>query len=261
MVGRARDLCSLFSSVFLCVLCGKRFFQDNMTNITTISVLSAGSIEPGLVAAVDSYNAQGAAQAQITWATTPAIRGRIASGEVFDVVIASDAAVDEFSQQQKVARDRRVSVGRVGVGVVARADVDVPDISGVDALKRAVLNAESVVFNRASSGLYVETLMKKLGLHEQIQEKSKRFDNGPAMMAHLINGKGREIAFGAIIEILMFRDQGLMLTGPLPPEVQHWTAYVAVPMVAAPNAAGAQSFLHYLATVPVIALFAAHGIE
>ncbi len=88
-----------------------------------------------------------------------------------------------------------------------------------------------------------------------------RFDNGPAMMAHLINGKGREIAFGAIIEILMFRDQGLKLAGPLPPEVQHWTAYVAAPMVAAPNAAGAQSFLQYLATAPAKALFAAHGIE
>ncbi len=186
---------------------------------------------------------------------------RIASGEVFDVAIAADAAVDEFSQQQKVAGERRVPVGRVGVGVVARADVDVPDISGVDALKRAVLNAESVVFNRASSGLYVETLMKKLELYDRIAEKTKRFDNGPAMMAHLINGKGREIAFGAIIEILMFRDQGLKFAGPLPPEVQHWTACVAAPMLSAPNAAGVQSFLQYLATAPAKALFAAHGIE
>lgn len=227
----------------------------------TIRLLSAGSIEPGLIAAVDAYNAQGADQVQITWATTPAIRAHIARGDVFDVVIASDAAVDEFSQQQKVAGDRRVPVGRVGVGVVARIDVDVPDISSVDALKQAVLNAESVVFNRASSGLYVEALLKKLGLPEQIQEKTKRFDNGPTMMAHLINGKGNEIAFGAIIEILMFRDQGLKLAAPLPPEVQHWTAYVAAPMVAAPHAAGAQLFLNYLATVPAKALFAAHGIE
>ena len=87
------------------------------------------------------------------------------------------------------------------------------------------------------------------------------FDNGPGMMAHLINGKGREIAFGAIIEILMFRDQGLKLIGPLPPEVQHLTAYVAVPTVAAPNVAGAQSFLNYLASAPTKALFAEHGIE
>ncbi len=226
-----------------------------------ISVLSAGSIEPGLVAAVSAYNARGATQAGITWATAPAICRHIASGDVFDIVIAPDNAVDDFARQQKVAGDKRVPAGRVGVGVVARYDVDVGDISSVDALKQAVLNAESVVFNRASSGLYVETLLKKWGLVERIQDKTKRFDNGPAMMAHLINGKGHEIAFGAIIEILMFRDKGLRLVCPLPPEVQHWTSYAAVPMIAAPNAAGAQAFLDYLASVQVKALFAAHGIE
>jgi molybdate transport system substrate-binding protein len=236
-----------------------------MTN-PTISLLSAGAIEPGLVAAVAAYNAQseqselGAAQAHITWATTPAIRARLANGDVFDIVIASDVAMDEFSQQQKVAGEQRVPIGRVGIAVFARDDVVVPATSTVDALKRAVLNADSVVFNRASSGLYVETLLKKLGLYEAIQQKAKRFDNGPTMMAHLINGKGNEIAFGPIIEILMFRDQGLKLAAPLPPEVQHWTAYVAAPMVAAPNAAGAKSFLRCLATAQTKALFAAHGI-
>ena len=226
-----------------------------------ISLLSAGSIEPGLVAAVAAYNAHGAAQAAITWSTAPAIRRRIADGEVFDIVIAPDAAMDDYTQQQKVAGERRVAMGRVGVGVFARDDVVVPDMSSVDALKQAMLDAEFVVFNRASSGLYVETLLKKLGLYERIQEKTRRFDNGPAMMNHLMSGKGREIAFGAIIEILMFRDQGLKLAGPLPPEVQHWTAYAAAPMVAAPNAAGARSFLDYLASAPVKALFAVHGIE
>ena len=230
-------------------------------NTTTIRLLSAGSIEPGLVAAVGAYNAQGAAQASITWATAPAIRRHIASGDVFDIVIAPDHAVDEFSQQQKVAGERRVPVGRVGVGVVARDDVAVPDISSVDTLKQAVLNAESVVYNRGSSGIYVDSLLKKLGWYEWIQQKTMVFDNGPTMMAHLINGKGNEIAFGAIIEILMFCDQGLKLVGPLPPDVQHWTAYVAAPMVAAPNAAGAQAFLHYLASAPAKALFAAQGIE
>jgi molybdate transport system substrate-binding protein len=180
---------------------------------------------------------------------------------VFDIVIASDVAMDECSQQQKVAGEQRVPIGRVGIAVFSRDDVVVPATSTVDALKRAVLNADSVVFNRASSGLYVETLLKKLGLYEAIQQKTKRFDNGPTMMAHLINGKGNEIAFGPIIEILMFRDQGLKLAAPLPPEVQHWTAYVAAPMVAAPNAAAAKSFLRCLATGPAKALFAAHGIE
>lgn len=64
-------------------------------------------------------------------------------------------------------------------------------------IKRAVLDAESVVYHRASSGLYIETLLKKLALYERIQQKTKRVDDGPAIMAQLIAGKYREIAFGA----------------------------------------------------------------
>lgn len=230
-------------------------------NAPTVTLLSAGSVEPGLVAAVDAFSAQGAFQVGITWSTAPVIRRRIAEGQVFDVVIAPSAAVDEFVGQHKVAAEKSVYVGRVGIGVVTRADVDVSDISNVDALKTAVLAAQSVVYNRASSGLYVEALLRKMAIYDRIQEKTTRYDDGPAMMAHLIAGKGREIGFGAIIEILMFRDRGLKLAGPLPPEVQHWTMYVAVPMIAASDAEGARSFLRYLATAPARALFAAHGID
>ncbi len=228
---------------------------------SAISVLSAGSIEPGLVAAVDAFNSQGAHEAKITWSTAPAIRKRMDNGEVFDVVIAPVAAVDDFARQHKVTADEKVYVGRVGIGIVTRADVETPDLSGVDALEKVVLDAESVVFNRASSGLYVEALLKKRGIFERIQGKTTRFDDGPAMMAHLIGGKGREIGFGAIIEILMFASQGLKLAGPLPPEVQNWTTYFAVPLKAASNPEGARTFLRYLASASARGLFAAHGID
>ena len=227
----------------------------------TISLLSAGAIEPGLVAAVDAYNKRGAGVANITWSTAPVIRRRLDNNEVHDVVIAPDAAIDDFARQHKVAGDERLYVGRVGIGIVTRVDVVTPDLSNVDAVEKAVLDAESVVFNRASSGLHVEALLKNRGISDSIQHKTKRFDDGPAMMAHLITGKGQEIAFGAIIEILMFTGKGLKLAAPLPEEIQHWTRYDAAPMTAARNAVGARDFMRYLATPQVRGLFAAHGIE
>jgi molybdate transport system substrate-binding protein len=226
-----------------------------------IHVLSAGAIEPGLVAAVEAYREQSGQDVRITWATTPAIRKRIGSGEVADVVIATDEAVDDFARDGTVAGQERVMIGRVGIGVVVRKTAPVPDLSSVGALKYAVLDAESVVYNRASSGLYVEKMLTEMGILDRIRAKTSRYGNGPAMMKHLINGKGKEIGFGAIIEILMFRDQGLTLAGPLPAVIQHYTNYVAVPMTAASNPGGAKQFARYLATPAAKAVFAAHGIE
>jgi molybdate transport system substrate-binding protein len=226
-----------------------------------IRILSAGSIEPGLAAAVEAFQCASGSEAAITWATTPAIRKRLAEGGTADIVIVPPALVDDLKQAGKVSGRECVHVGRVGVGVVVRDGAPLPDIASVGALKLAVLNASSVVFNRASSGLYVEGLLASMGLLDQVRAKTVRFDNGPAMMAHLIKGKRGEIGFGAVVEILLFRGEGLKLVGPLPAEVQHYTAYMATPMLAASNADGARAFMQFLATPAAKALFASHGID
>jgi molybdate transport system substrate-binding protein len=225
-----------------------------------IRVLSAGAVEPGLVAAAEAFKKAGGLAVRITYATAPMLRKRVGEGESADVVIAPPAVLDEFAKAGKVARER-VVVGRVGVGVAVRAGAPVPDISSTEALKRSILEAESIVFNRASTGLYVERLLGRLGIAEQVQSKSARYPDGASVMEHLLRGKGREVGFGASTEIVLYRDKGLRLVGPLPTEVQNYTSYAASPMTAAPNASGAQSFMRYLATPEAKALFVANGVD
>src|SRR5439155_22279862 len=127
-----------------------------------IRVLSAGAVEPGLRAAAAAFKKQSGHDVNITFNTAPEIRKRIGAGEAFDVVIAPPAALDEFAG--KVTADR-VALGRVGLGVAVRPGAAVPDISSGEALKRSVLAAESIVYNRASSGIYFENLLKKMEIY------------------------------------------------------------------------------------------------
>lgn len=226
-----------------------------------IHVLSAGAIEPGLLDAVEAFREESGDEVEITWATTPVIQRRIAGGEAVDVVIATREAIEGLARERKVDGSQAVELGRVGIGMVVRKGAPVPDISSVGALKYAVLDADSVVFNRASSGLQFERVLDEMGVLERIQSKTVRYGNGPAMMEHLIKGRGKEIGFGAIIEILMFRDKGLLLAAPLPPELQRYTEYLAAPMTEAPNEEGAEAFVRYLGSPAAKALFAARGIE
>lgn len=226
-----------------------------------LEILSAGAIEPGLIAAVAAFRVQSGCGARITWATTPAIRARVAAGEMADVVIVPPDAARDFAREGKLAAVEPVHVGRVGVGVAVRANAPRPDISTAEALRRAVLEAESVAFTRASSGIYVESLFRKMGILDRIEPKTLRFDNGPAMLEHLLRGKGREIGLGMIVEILLFRERGIAPVGPLPAEIQHYTSYVAAPMAAAPQPEAARAFVAYLGRAAARAAFAAHGIE
>ena len=223
-----------------------------------IKVLSAGAIEPGLRAAAAAFKKQPGHDVNITFNTAPQIRKRVGSGDAFDVVIAPPAALDEFAG--KVAADR-VDVGRVGLGVAVRPGAPVPDISSSEALKRSALQAESIVFNRASTGIYFENLLKKMGIYEQLEARTTRYADGASVMEHVLKGKGREIGFGPITEILLHREKGLKLVGPLPPEVQNYTSYSAVPMTAAANAELAGVFVRYLGSPEGKALFVAAGVD
>jgi molybdate transport system substrate-binding protein len=224
-----------------------------------ITILSAGAIEPGLRAAAAAFERQTGHVVKISFATAPQIGTRVGGGEACDVVIAPPAVLDELARTGKVGE--RVTVGRVGLGVVVRPGAPVPDISSVEALRRSVLAAESLVFNRASTGLYLENLLKNMSIYEQVASKTTRYPDGASVLEHVLKGQGREIGFGAITEIMLYRDRGLRLVGPLPAEVQNYTSYTAAPMTAAPQAEAARAFVTYLGTPASKALFVAAGIE
>jgi molybdate transport system substrate-binding protein len=222
-----------------------------------INVLSGQAVEPGLVVAVDTFRKQTGTNVKITFATAPEIRRRVKAGETTDVVIAPPAVLDDLAKSGKVDGTARVPVGRVGVGVVIRDGTPKPDVSTTDALKRAVLDADSVIYNRASSGLFVEGLLQRLGLAEQIQAKTKRYA-GTDMIEPLIKGKGKEIGFMPVAEILHFRGRGLQLVGPLPADIQNYTSYAAEP---ASKSEVARAFVRFLGSPVAKGIFVAAGIE
>lgn len=225
-----------------------------------ITVLSAGAIEPGVRSAAAGFQKATGHIVKIAFDTAPQIRKRIAGGEMWDVVIAPTDAIDELSKAGLVDT-QRVSVGRVGIGVAVRSGAPVPDISTAEALKRSVLGAESLVFNRASSGLHFEGLLKKLGIYEQVEQKTTRYADGASVMDHLLKGTGTEVGFGPITEILLHLDKGVRLVGPLPAEVQNYASYTAASMMAASDAKVAAAFVQYLGSSAGRALFVAAGIE
>lgn len=224
-----------------------------------ITVLSGNPVEPGLNAAAAAFQKETGHAVKITYNTTPQMRKRVGGGDTFDVVIAPPAATEEFANAGKVKGDR-VNVGRVGIGVMIRPGAPVPDISNADALKKSVLEAESIVFARSASGLYIESLLKKMGIYEQVEGKSARYLDAAPLVEHVLKGKGKEFGFAATTVILLYREQGLRLVGPLPPEVQIYTSYVAVPMSAGSNKEVAGAFVRFLGG-PGKPMFVAAGID
>jgi len=253
-----------------------------MASAADLNVLSAGAVRPGLEKLAEQFARQTRNKVKIQYATAPQLSARLSRGEeTADVLIAPLGVMNEQLRRSRVDPEAHFVLGRVGVGVVVRLGDPEPDISDLERFKRSVLSADSIVYNRASTGLYLENLFELLGIGEQLKTRTTRFATGAEVLEHMSNSRGYAIGFGATTEIRQFEPLGVKFVGPLPEQIQHRTAYLAGLMVTkeaknaknakdakdakdareSPSEGAAKDFLAYLATPAAKATLAAAGIE
>lgn len=227
-----------------------------------LRVLSAGAVKTGVRAAADVFQAQDRGRVEIRFATAPTIRGEIDSGPLAaDVLVAPPGVMNEAAKLGRVDESTRVMLGRVGAGIAVRAGGRVPDISSVETIKAALVAADSIAFNKASTGIYIESLFERLGLSDLLAPKIRRQDNGAGVMTHLLGSRGYDIGFGAITEIVVFRDKGVQFVGPLPEEIQNYTRYEAAVVRSSALTDTARDYVESLRSEQGARLLADCGIE
>jgi molybdate transport system substrate-binding protein len=220
----------MISSLFYFCLLPFYFLIVSDAVAAEIKVLSAGAIEPGVAKAIDAFRRETGHDVKVFFATAPAIVKRLGGGETADVVIAPPTALDELVKAGKAATGDRVTVGRIGIGVAVRDGAALPRVATVDEFKQSLLGSESVVYNQASTGIYLENLFDRLGIAEQVRAKTTRYPDFAAVLEHVIKGRGKEIGLGATSVIIEGKSRGLKFVGPLPAEIQNYTTYAATVM-------------------------------
>ena len=225
-----------------------------------VTLLSGGAVEPGLKPVLAAFQAATGHTVRVTFNAAPQIASRIERGESWDVVIAPVAVLDAFVSSGRAGAER-VGVGRVGLGVAVRPGAPVPAIGDAESVKRSILEADSIVYNRASTGILVAAMLRRMGIEEQVAGKASLYPDGASVMEHLLHGSGHEIGFGALTEIMLFKDRGLRLVGPLPPGLQVYSLYAAALPAAGNRAEPARRLLEYFASPAARTAFDAAGIE
>lgn len=226
-----------------------------------IRVLSAGAVEPGMHAFKQLVQRELGHDLKIQFNTAPQIAKRLAADEFYDILVSPPAVIDQALKDGKLVADGRVSIGRVGAGIIVRDGAPEPDVGTVETMKKALIETDSVVYNSASTGIYLDKLFSNLGILDQLKPKTTRYPDGASVMEHVIRGKGKEIGFGAITEIKLYTAKGLKFVGPLPAEVQNYTRYDAALMSSAKPSEDAAAVLKLLATPAARAVFSTAGIE
>jgi molybdate transport system substrate-binding protein len=191
-------------------------------------------------------------------AAANAIPVRLARGEWADVLIVVSYALDDQINAGKVVSDSKVEFARSAIGMAVREGAPKPDISSVDALRRTLLAAQSIVYPDDASGVYIRSeLFRRLGIEGQVQSKSRMI---PAeRVARVIANGEAEIGFQQIVELLPV--DGVTVVGSLPAEVQRYTVFSGGIATNAKNPAGAGALIRFLSSPDAAPAIEGSGLE
>lgn len=193
-----------------------------------------------------------------SWGGSESISKRVTDGEAFDVVVNTAQTVGRFSSENRLVAGTRTDFARSGVGVAVRAGQPRPDISSTDALRQALLKANTIAISSGASGRYLESLFQKLGVAEQVSSKIRQPPSG-AQIGELIARGDADLGFQQVTELL--HAKGVSYLGPLPPEVQNYTVWSAALHPAATQAEAARAFLQALVNASSVPSIRKVGME
>lgn len=210
-----------------------------------ITVLAGGAMDPGLVHVAAAFHKETGHTVRSFFNLGGIGLKRMEAGEVFDVLVHPSDLMERKYRATGLVESDGIPLGRVGIGVLIRPGAPVPDISSVEAFKRALAAADSILYTLATSGGHIDEMLRKIGMHEQVQAKATRVPHGPELMDRLAAGKGREFAF-LPVPFARTRDD-VRLVGPLPEELQHYLDFEAVPSTKSRHKDIAWAFVRYCA--------------
>ena len=149
--------------------------------------------------------------------TPQAIPNRLARGETTDVVIVVGYALDGLIKNGRVAAGNRTDLAWSPIAMAVKAGAPKPDISTVEAFKRALIAAKSIAHSDSASGVYLSTeLFGRLGVLEEIKGKLYKSPGEP--VGRVVARGQAEIGFQPVSELRPH--PGIDIVGPIPAELQ-----------------------------------------
>jgi len=176
------------------------------------------------------------------------LRKRIDAGEPFDLTILTTSLIDAEIGAGRLAADSRTVLARSGLGVSIRSGAKKPNVSTVDAFKRALLDAESITY--AQQGASAAPL--------QLRPKY-RLGNTAADVGDAVSSGRVELGIAPVSEILPVR--GVDLAGPFPREIQSYVEMTGALSVSARETDAARKLLAFIVAPGNLPMIKMKGME
>lgn len=226
-----------------------------------ISVLCAGAARGSVLPLIETFVRENGHTLKFDYGTAGQIQEKLKAGARPDVVIITTPVVADLEKAGTVAQGTVTPLARTGMGVGVLENAPSPDISTVDAFRKALLASRAVAYidpkAGGTSGRHFAGVLEKLGIAGQVNPKAVLVPGGYA--AERVAKGEADLVVHQISEILPVK--GVKLVGQLPAELQLWTTYTAGIMAGTKNEEAVRAMLRYLTGPAGRKAFADRGME
>jgi molybdate transport system substrate-binding protein len=229
-----------------------------MSEPAEIKAFVSGGLKAAYLELVPRFERETACKATTTFAGSLDIMKRIKAGEPADLLVMPSSFIEELIKLGGVVAGSRVDLAKSGIGVAIRPGARKPDISSGEALKRALLAADSIAYSSSASGIYLSGLFQRMGIAEQVRPKIRQSSPGMPVGEMVARGEA-EIGFQQVSELLPV--VGIDYLGPLPPDVQHFTTFSGGIHAAAKNAQAAKELMAFIKAPSASGVLKTSGME
>ena len=226
-----------------------------------IHVLCAGAARGSVVPLIEPFQRETGHTIRFDYGTAGQIVTKLREGQRPDVVIVTSTVIADLEKAGVVAAGSAAPLGRTGIGVGVAEGAPLPDISSVEAFRKALLAARAIAYidpaAGGTSGKHFAGVLARLGIEAEVKPKAVLVPGGYA--AERVAKGEADLVVHQISEILPVK--GVRLAGPLPAELQLYTTYTAALIAGTSNAAAAQAWIRYLSGPAGRRSFAERGLE
>ena len=242
--------------------------MQSSARATEIRFLCAAALESWMVEVIPEFQKTSGYNVKPTFQIINDITEHVRKGDVADLATVSTLQWEDLQRARKLDPDVRVVIAKVGFGVFVKKGAAKPDISSVEAFKRTFMNARSIAFFPAARGptrAYQVGIFEQLGISVDIEPKikyssaSKPHQVASARVFELVANGDAELGLAMISEIL--GAPGVELIGPLPTQIQDFTAFTTVIPTNAKQPVAAKVLIHFLISPKATSILKSKGLE
>ncbi len=170
---------------------------------------------------------------------------RVQAGEAFDVVVLASDALARLVAAGHVVAGSAADLVHSGVAVAVKAGAPRPDLSGEEAVKRAVLAARSIGYSTGPSGTALLQRFERWGVMPQLEGRLVQARAGVPVGSLVASGEV-ELGFQQRSELIHL--SGIDLVGDLPPAIQIDTTFSAGVCTASQQPDAARALIAFFAS-------------